>query len=245
MGRAFRLTGNDVIFSLLLGRCQLITDGSGRTYFRACLAETAVNICEQLVMQRSDVGLQASLMIIEDLDTAKLVACAHAAAAEHAAVHVVDDERIGGILLKAFHTHLQSSGLGSDILDEHLQFAVAVLGTCRAVFRMSCQKQFERKHAKTGNLFCLRMNDHPILRLQGTGCHDTLLPFQFNDAHPAGSERIQILVMTQVGNVDTVLERAVKDIGSVRYVELYPVNGDNSHINLLVSFIERQLPFLS
>ena len=102
---------------------------------------------------------------------------------------------------------------------------------------MSGKKQLQSKHAKTGYFFRLRMDDHSILRLQGTGCHYSLLSFQFNDAHPAGSERIQILVMTQVGNVDAVLERAVKDIGSVRHVELYPVNGDNSHIYLLVSFI--------
>ena len=83
------------------------------------------------------------LLIMEHIDAAHVLADADAAAAEDAAVHVVQDQRVGVIGGKALCTHLEASGLRSDILDQHLQFAVAVLGAGGAVFRVPGEQQLE------------------------------------------------------------------------------------------------------
>ena len=146
-------------------------------------------------MQRPYIGLQFLLLVLQNLDSTQLVAGTHTAAAEHAAVHIVEDQRIAFLRLESFGAQFQSSGFGADILDQHLQLAVAVLRTGGAVLRMPCQQKLQRQHTETLDLRCLCPDGHSILCFQCTGRHHALLAFHLHDAHPAGTQRVQVLVM--------------------------------------------------
>ena len=158
--------GNHIIFLADFGIGQLVADRSGRTYLSAGLAEAAVCVLQELLMESARIDFKVfPLLIMEHIDAAHVLADADAAAAEDAAVHVVQDQRVGVIGGEALCTHLEASGLRSDILDQHLQFAVAVLGAGGAVFRVPGEQQLESQHAEPLHLIGLRTDHQTVFSL--------------------------------------------------------------------------------
>ena len=188
MRRTSYAAGHHIIFFANFGRSQLVADRSGRTYFRAGLAETAVRVGKELVVKRSGIYFQIlSLVILQYMNSAEIIAGTYAASAEDAAVHIMKKKRIFFIYGKSLCTIFQASGLRSDILDQHLKFAVAVLRTCGAVFGMTCQKQFQCQHSEALYFLCLCLDDKSVFCLKLAGRYRLLLTFDLNDAHAAGA----------------------------------------------------------
>ena len=104
MDRAGRLTGDQLIFFLNRRKLDHIADGTGRTYFCTCTAETAVSVLEQFVMQGADIGFHLVLVVLQNADAAQVVAGAYTPSAQDTAVHIMDEQRFFIILCKAFDT---------------------------------------------------------------------------------------------------------------------------------------------
>ena len=230
MCRTSGTAGYHIVLFALLGVCQFVADGSGRTYLCAGFAETAVGIRKEPLVQRSGIDLQVlSLLVLKNLHSSQVVAGTYTAAAKHAAVHVMQKKRISFLHLKAFGAVFHTPCLRSDVLHQDLQLTVSVFRTCRAVLRMSCQKKLQSQHAAALYFLCLGMDHHPVLCLQHTGSFDLVMPFYFHNTHSAGPKRRQIFVMAQVRNIDPGLQCALQDIFSLLDFQLFSIYRNDSH----------------
>ena len=235
MRRTSCLAGNHVIFLALFGRRQNIPDRSGRANLRAGLAEAAVCVLKQLVLQGSGVDLQIlSLLIVKNINAPKNITGAYAPSAENASVHIMKEQWIFRIDRKALGTHFHAPGLRPDILDQYLQLTVSKFRTGRTILRMPCQKQLKRKHAESLDLLILCLDHHPVFRLQHTGRLYLIVSLYLHDTHPTGTERIQVFVMAKVRNVNSRVQCTFQDVFPLRDFNFYSINCDDSHRYILL-----------
>ena len=229
VGRALGLAGDEGLFPGFADGFQLVPDGAGGTDLCAGSAETAVRVIEQLVVEGAYIGFQTLLLIVQNAYTAEIPAGTDAAAAEHAAVHVVNQQGIALVHLHALGSGTHTGIVGAEILDQSLQFAVAVLGTGGAVFGMATQQQLQRQSTELAQLFALGANHQTVLCFQQAGLGHTLLTVHFYHTQAAGAVFRQVRMMAQMGDVDSGFQRAVQNIFSVLYIELNAIDGNNSH----------------
>ena len=229
VGGALGLTGDQSLLTLLADELQLVADGTGGAHLGAGGAEAAVGVVEQLVVQGAHVGLQTLLLIIQNAHTAQVAAGAHAAAAQHAAVHVVDEQGVALVHLHALGAGTHTGVVGADVLNEGLQLAVAVLGAGGAVLGVTAQQQLQSQGAQLAQTLALGADDQTVLGLQQAGLGDALLTVHFHHAQTAGAVLGQVGVMAQVGDVNTGVQSAVQNVFAVGHVQLDAVDGNQSH----------------
>ncbi len=99
-------------------------------------------------MQGPHIRLQVLLPVIQDARSPQVVAGTDTAAAEHAAVHVVVDERVGAVLFEALHTGLHPGARAPKVLHQGLQLTASVFRAGGAVLRMPCQQKLQRHGAQ-------------------------------------------------------------------------------------------------
>ena len=229
VGGAGGPAGDDGVLPLHADHLLLVPDGAGGAHLGTGGAEPAVRVGQQFVVQGSHVGLQILLPVVQNPHAPQVPAGPHAAAAQDAAVHVVDEQ---GVALLRLHAPVPGSHpgvVGADVLDQGLQLAVAVLRAGGAVLRMTCQQQLQGQGAQLVDPLALGADDHAVLCLEQAGLHHALLPLHLHDAHPAGPVLRQVRVVAQVGNVDPRFQGAFQHILLVGHTQRAPVDGDDRH----------------
>ena len=99
-GRTGGLTGNQGILFLDGGELCHIPDGTGGTYLGAGTAEPAVGVFQKLVMECSHIGFQLFFVILQRPYAPQVVTGPDAPAAQHTAVHIVDQQGVLVVLGK-------------------------------------------------------------------------------------------------------------------------------------------------
>ena len=180
-------------------------DGADRQTVAAKLAG------EALVALRHHVGGAFLLEELQGIHHLHVLADVDALAAENAAVHVEVEDETAPILRQAL-------GLGVDevrdaVLEGHiLQLAVAVGVADRAVQRMDREVLLHRLLPSQKEILSLAPHHHARFGLGSAGAHRRLLALHHHQAHAAGAEGVEGVVVAHgrddlAGLGDDVVER--------------------------------------
>ena len=157
-----------------------------------------------VAVERRDVGVRAALLQDQLVVLADLLAEAHAAVAEDAALAVDRDQR-------AQRQRLLEVALGLDVAraptapaeGDVLQRALAALVADRAVQRVVDEQELDDRLLRVGDALGLRVDDHAVLdrrRAAGLQLRDAL---DLHEAHAAGADRrAELGLVTEDGDLD-------------------------------------------
>ncbi len=205
-----------------------VADGAGGADLGAGAAEAAVGVLEELVVQRADIGLQLLLVILQHAHLPEILAGAHTAPAEDAAVHVVDEKGVALVHLEALDAAGHARGGHAHVLNEGLQLALAVFGAGGAVLGMRRQQQLHGEIAQLVDPLGFRADDHALRRLElARGLH-ALLPLHLHNAEAAGAQLRQIGMVAEMGDVNAVLQCGLEDVHALLNAKRAAVDRDGN-----------------
>ena len=231
VGRAGGLAGNQGILFLHRGELHQIPNGTSGADLGAGTAKAAVRVGEQFVVQGAHIGFQLFFVVLQHTHAPQIAAGPHTAAAQHAAVHIVDEQRVFAVLSEALDAGAHAGGGNTHVLNQGLQLAPAVFGAGGAILRMGSQQQLHGQLAQVVDTRAVGGDLHALGCLQLAGGLHALHPLHLNDAQPAGAQVRQVGVVAQMGNIDPVLQGSFQQIHALGHGQLSAVNLDcNAHV---------------
>ena len=227
MSRAAVSAGNKTLFTgladQLVGQCLVLTNGTGRADFHTGSAEPAVGILKRITVNHHPFTA-IDFFELNGTNSAKFLTDAHTASAENAAVHFMQNDRIGFISFDVDSVRAQLPPGVSHILGKGLQLAFSELRTAGTFRRMGLEHKVAGELADSFRCFSFCVDDHAILHFRDTGSHDAIYTLLLHHAHSTGPGWMQIFMGTKVGNIDPVGKSCFQNRLTLFDCDLHPID---------------------
>ncbi len=202
----------------------LLDDRRGGAHAGALAAVGAGGFFQALIKGWGHGGAEAAVDKAVDMHALALAAGADAAAAQDALVLVADQRGIVGIqrdiLLLADKPDVAQTQLGGD----GLQFAVEVALAGETVLGMIGQQEFHHHFAACAYRRGIGADHHAFVHRIDAGSHQGPGSLNLHHAHPAGSFRPELRMVTQRRHLDACLLCRFQNTSRFRHLNLAAVD---------------------
>ena len=205
-------------------RLGLVLQSAGGTDLHAGAAVTAF-VHQRLVVGRTDKDiLVLRAVVVDSLYAADVTADPHTAPAFDAAVRVTDKQGMGQIF-RCVVGEFAKPVASAYVLDQRLHGTVAVALAAAAVVGVIRQHQLHTEPAHTLDGLCVGMDHHPGFRRDGAGGNDAVASLDFHKTQITGTQRLQVRVVAQIGDVYPRVQRRVQQVDALLGFHTLPVYG--------------------
>ena len=163
-----------------------------------------------------------SLNLVADLNTAHTLD-ALAGLADHGNVH---------FQMAPFRLHRVGLIMDVQIVGQTLQFAVSAADAGGAGGVMLGENEPQVGFAGLPDFGRVGVNGHAFHHAGVAGGHQSVSPFHFYHAHPAGADLVDVLQIAQVGDRDAQLRGSLHNGGAVFYGHSLAVDRDVYHFSI-------------
>ena len=186
---------------------------------------------DRIALDRGNLGVLAPIDHTQLHDAADLLAEAHTARAMDATRHLFGGDQWADVLGRDHALFFTIAGRRCTVTHrEILQLALTALVADRAVQRVVDEQKLHHRLLRFDGLVGLGAHDHALRHRCGTGRHGLGRLLDVNKAHAAAGSNRQLLVVTEMGNVDVGFFRRMDHHAAFANLHLLTVQFNFNHM---------------